>query len=299
VDGRPSGDLADEAREKLLHQHGLLPVSFRQGRKRSFQPTNVGNPRGLFIAMNRIEALRWPATLALAALSLSSCMIPVMPPLPSGTRSGMGEERTRIRSQLAITAVSLAERLTYRPVQACSYRVKMGSADGEWSEGIQQVSLRRVRDRLLITAVQGGNTSTALIGNDGQVHDFNVSLVDGERTNSEVFFGGAHGDRDAMAINPINLAFPHYVSPRLGVGEMTGFVQHQSGWPWARYVYRGTTTYRGVDAIVLDLLSQVENDGRGQPLTIGFAVIDRRNSMPLYYTVDAGFTVEALQISCR
>ncbi|HEV7658217.1 MAG TPA: hypothetical protein VGO55_00070 [Allosphingosinicella sp.] len=225
-------------------------------------------------------------------------MMPIMPPIPGGTRSGMGYERTEIRSQLAIAPVSFPQRPTYRPVQACVYRVVMGTAEGEWSEGTQQVSIRRVRDRLLITVVQGGNTSTALIGDNGQVYDFNVSLVDGVRTNREAFFGGSHGNRDAMAVNPINLAFPHYALPRLSVGEMTGFVQHESGWPWARYVYRGTTTYHGSEAIVLDLISQGETAG-GEPLTVGFSVIDRRTWMPLYYTVDFGFTVEARQVSCR
>lgn len=244
--------------------------------------------------MTKTDPIRLILAITVAAMALAGCQ--TLPTLPGGGFSGMTDDNTRLRSQLVIAPVPLPGPPVYGPVQGCSYRVSGIDADGRRFEVEQNTSIRRVRDRLLITVVAGRNTSTALIGPTGELFDFNMPRSDGARTTRENFGQVQQGKPAAPVINRFTLAFPHYIRPRLEVGQFVAFVIHESGWPWANYVYRGTTNYNGVEAIVLDLEGLAEDGSR---LTIGFSIIDRQRAIPFIYAVDGGLGYRVEQIHCQ
>jgi hypothetical protein len=171
-------------------------------------------------------------------------------PLPAGGNAKMSKKNIQIRRGLVISPVSLPRAPSYRPVRDCSYRVLTRTRSREWVERLQQTSIRRVRDRLLITVTEGPSVSTALISDKGKVFDFNATGPAGSRKTSDTFLRSYEGTANDLVINPVNLAFPDYHRPQLSVGQSVAWVQHYSAWPWGYYVYRGTTTYNNKKAIV-------------------------------------------------
>jgi len=216
--------------------------------------------------------------------------------LPTGEWSIMDADNTRRRARLIITPVALPHQIAYSPTERCFYRVVSIGYAGRTASFEREVAVRTVHDRYLITHRQSGIASTALIGKDGRLFDFNTVQFDGSRTNSETFPAYASAQSRALReqphvfahfINELKIAYPHYATERRQVGSVVATVTDENGRPWAQYVYRGLTNNNGVTAAVLDLTKVREGDAGGG-FVIGFNVVDLSRALPVLYVVDTG-----------
>lgn len=264
----------------------------------AFRTDRATVPVLLSPARRRSVPMRVWLAAVLSVLILSGCgSLAVMHMLPTGEWSVMSYEYTRLRTQLNVSPVYLPKQIAYRPVESCVYRGQSVDQTGRLTSFERTVALRPVEDRLLITQVHDGITSTALITQDGRLLDFNTVQLDGYRTTSETFPAYAAAESRALrsrphifahAINELKLAFPHYSTGSLRPGGVIASVTDEYDRHWAQFVYRGLTTYNGVSAAVLDLTKTDQGNTRGPRLTIGFTIVDIALGIPLVYVMDSG-----------
>jgi hypothetical protein len=200
-----------------------------------------------------------------------------------------------------------APRPSYQEVQGCSYRSVTTDAEGRYRDSHLDVSLRPVRDRFLVRVAESRSTSTALIGSDGKMFDFNLAGY-GQPANAETF--GALARQRAAALKPVHgaeshvfnelaLFFPHYPAAAMVPGEGVAVIADEGGRPWARYVYRGTATFEGREVLVLDLMRRSETKPKLGERTIGFSLVDRKQALPLFLIVESIGKIDLRQLRCR
>jgi hypothetical protein len=214
----------------------------------------------------------------------------------------MGKAYTVFRSRLPVAAVPVA-RLSYAPIEGCGYRAVITDPGRRYDDHGQELTVRPVRDRLLVTLAGGGQTSTALIGGDGRLFDFNLGGP-GPPANAETWPALAKaraaalrsaGASDPHVLNHLAVLFPHYSVAMLNPGATVASVPDESGQPWARFVYRGTTSHQGRDGLLLDL---VRGAGTGEQ-TVGFSLVDARAMIPQLLVLDSGYKIHFEQLRCR
>lgn len=241
---------------------------------------------------------------ALAALLLSACQ--TGPAFEGGRPSAVSKPNHAFLRSLQLSA-SPAPRPAYREIDGCSYRAVTTDAQGKYGSRTFELAVRRARDRLLVSMANGALTSTALIGPDGKLYDFNLAGA-GQPLNADTF--PAYAKRRAAALKPVHgadshvvnelaLYFPDYSGVRLVPGETAATIADENGRPWARYVYRGTALLAGRSVFVLDLLRRSDAKPQQGERTIGFSLIDRERMLPALTIVESIQKIHLQQVRCR
>lgn len=241
-----------------------------------------------------------------AAIGLSGCAMNAL--TPGGTPSGMDSVNTRLRSGLTVTPSPLSRPPTYTPAQPCTYRQVVTLVGQRPAVKSYSVGVKAVRDRLLVSFVGSGETSTALINRQGTMFDFNlVNSIDGSRWTSDNYRARATQQAartqaqygpSAHSINDFTALYPRFILGRQQVGDVVAEVQDESGKVWASYIYRGVVQYNGNQAIVLDLMRRFESVPGNPILMVGFNVLDSSTMAPLVFVLDAGHKLKFERISC-
>jgi hypothetical protein len=222
----------------------------------------------------------------------------------------MSAESNGIRTQIAVNPIPLPNVLAYRPVTSCLYDETRTPFEKPTVRTRGELSVKRVRDRYLVTSREGGRTSTALIGPRGKLYDFNLVDSDNTRATTETY--GAEVDRklaeinasgdprvtNAHVVNDFAVSIPDFAPNPRYPGDTAAVVVDESNNEWAVYKYRGLTQIGGITAAVLDLTRVFpDNPGYG-PTLVGFDVVDLKTMLPVIVVLDAGIKVRAERISC-
>ncbi|MDB5698982.1 MAG: hypothetical protein JWN69_1786 [Alphaproteobacteria bacterium] len=259
--------------------------------------------------MNPPQAIlraRAPAALCvvLGALLLAACQ--AGPAFQGGRPSAVSKPNQAFLRRLGVSALP-APRPAYGAVDGCSYRAVGNDMQGKYGSRTFELSVRRARDRLLVSMTNGGLTSTALIGPDGKLFDFNLAGA-GQPLNADTF--PAYAKRRAAALKPVEgadghvvnelaLYFPHYSAAQLVPGQAAATIADENDRPWARYVYRGTAVYEGRAVFVLDLLRRSAAKPQQGERTIGFSLVDRQRMLPLLLILESTQKIHLRQVRCR
>jgi hypothetical protein len=248
---------------------------------------------------------RGAALAILLALALCGCTllpeIPVLSDRPALPPSEMSPAYTQFRLDLAVEAKSIARPL-YRPVAGCTYRALATDLGGRDSDRPVELTVRPVRERLLVSIVAGSSTSTALIGGDGRMFDFSLAGQGGV-VNPETWTSIARqraesyrraGRKGAHVFNDISLIVPLYLPARFDPGAVVAILADEEGGIWARHVYRGITAFAGRQALLFDLLGP-----GGVDHLVGFALVDPATMLPLALILDTGQKLRFEQLACR
>lgn len=242
--------------------------------------------------------------LALAALLLSACQ--TGPAFEGGRPLAVSKPNQAFLRRLQPSALP-APRPPYRGIDGCTYRAVTTDAQGKYASRTFELAMRRARDRLLVSMANGGLTSSALVGTDGKLYDYNLAGA-GQPLNADTF--PAYAKRRAAALKPVHgadshvinelaLYFPHYSGVRLVPGETAATIPDENGRPWARYVYRGTAVEAGRPVFVLDLLRRSDAKPQQGERTIGFSLVDRERMLPLLMIMESIQKVHLQQVRCR
>ena len=240
-----------------------------------------------------------------AALLLGGCA--QLSTISAGMPSGMNAESNRIRSELSVSLYPLSAQPAYKAIRECSYRQVFTKIGGPPEINLFQLSVRNVRDRLLFTMRSEQQKSTALMGYDGYLFDFNlIDTATGSRVTTENFAPQARSQVDevrtmhgpsAHAVNDFTAAFPHYINGSPQVGGVIAQIFDENGRVWANYMYRGKIKFRGKNAFLIDLMRNFETRN-GQLTMVGFNIVDDSTMLPLLFVLDAGFRIQLEQSSC-
>jgi hypothetical protein len=244
------------------------------------------------------------------ALFLDGCS--VLTTLPDGQPSAMDDQNNRIRSQLAITASPLGASLKYHPVKNCSY----DDTENQAGIGVQQfhidVSVKPVRNRLLITANNGKSISDALITPTGKLLEFNLTDdQDNTHTTPETYQNRVDqtvakldpqyykGLSHPHALNNFSLKFPEYSAPIHNPGDIAAVIIDEANEQWGAYRYRGVTQIDGTTAAVLDITRVFPDYSERGPSLVGFELIDLRTMLPVLFVMQGvGFEVRMQRSNC-
>jgi hypothetical protein len=251
------------------------------------------------------------AGLFLASIFLSGCGA-LVTRLPDGQVSVMNSDSNRLRGALAITPAPLHTPMAYIPIKQCSYVEFTNSIGGKLSEEPVDISLRIVKDRLLVVVRRNsGTTSTYLISERGTVHDFNtIDLSTGERVTPDNHSAMAyrklnelkerrdHGAASPHVINEFSIWLPEYTKTRLSPGDIAASVLSEDGRTWAKYRYRGFTVFDGKTAAVLDLERLQGVNRSGGPVVVGFNIVDLDTMLPMIAVLNSGSNYLMKRVSC-
>lgn len=248
---------------------------------------------------------RGAALAILLALGVGGCAF-ILPETPSLPPSAMSPAYTQFRQSLDIEAHSIARPL-YRPVQGCTYRVFGTDLGARDSDRPVDLSVRPVRERLLVSIAAGSETSTALIGGDGKMFDFSLA-AQGVVVNPETWTSIAReralsfrraGREDAHVVNDLSLIVPHYLPARFNPGATVAILADENGGIWARHVYRGMTAFSGRQALLFDLIGSAGPPSARADNLIGFALVDPATMLPLALILDTSRKLRFEQLACR
>lgn len=195
---------------------------------------------------------------------------------------------------LAVQAVYIPSLPRYRPVSYCQYT-------GQMSDGVtrqrdsETIVVRRVRDRLLVTSTIGGEQSTLLISPSGQKYDYNAADASGRRLTPDEF-SRVQGER-GPAMNNIDLYIPSFRPGPANPGDVVARLRDSSGIVQAVFVYKGLTSFKGRDAVLLDLAMATPDGAAGRG--VGFSIIDAQRALPLLFAASGRPSIRVEQIECR
>lgn len=182
----------------------------------------------------------------------------------------------------------------YRAVSLCRYSGRMSDGLHTQSDA-QTITVRRVRDRLLVTSTIGSEHSTALISQSGHRYDFNAADATGLRLTPEEF-RAAQG-QGGPGMNNMDLYIPAYISGGAQPGQIVSVLRDGTGTVQAAFVYRGLATFQNREAILLDLVRSSGGADIGR--TIGYSIVDRARALPLLFEAAGNPSIRAEQIDCR
>ena len=258
--------------------------------------------------MARTERCRAALGMLLALALCGSSILPKVPSLrpraASLPPSVMSPTYTQFRRKLGVETRSI-DRPPYRPVPGCTYRAT--GLGGHDSDRPVELSVRPVRDRLLVSIAAGAETSTALIGGDGRMFDFSLPRQ-GRVVNPESWASFAReraeslrraGREDPHVINELSLIVPHYLPARFDPGATVAIVADENGAIWGRHVYRGITVFGGRQALLFDLLGPAALPQARADHLIGFALVDPATMLPLALVLDTSQKLRLEQLACR
>lgn len=240
--------------------------------------------------------------LMLAATALSSCQTVSYTPLPQEERSVLDPASTTARRSLVITSQPLTRVPGFGPVGNCQYLSSYSFSDhDEKRDFTQRISrVRSTPGRLLITSDYGGTTSTAIIGTDGRIFDFNMAAANGARWTSDTYSQQARqiAARDGTqgeVVNNFAIAYPRYLQSIWQPGSTVATILAEDGTIWGNMVYRGTSIYNSHVVAVIDIIKEraIDTDD------VGFSLIDQTNFLPVLVAVRTHYSLWRLeQISC-
>jgi len=246
---------------------------------------------------------RGAALAVLLAVAAGGCsLLPDVPTLPP---SVMSPAYTQFRLSLEVEARSIP-RPSYRAVPGCTYRALGTDLGGHDSDRPVELSVRPVRERLLVSIAAGSETSTGLIDAEGRMFDFSLA-GQGVVVNPETWTSVAKeraetfrraGRSDAHVVNELTLIVPHYVPDRFNPGATVAILSDEDGGIWARHVYRGITDFGGRQALLFDLLGPAAPPDRADQL-VGFALVDPSTMLPLALILDTGRKLRFEQLTCH
>jgi hypothetical protein len=253
--------------------------------------------------------MRVPRLIAAAALALAvaGCAAPIA---QAPALHEIDRENAATRVALAIAPTALRGPLAYRPFAPCTFRTRYLSVDRQASDTTLTMAAHPLRDRLRITMSDGTNNSMAMIGTDGQLHDFNMVDLDGRRWTSDGYVEQA---RRALAeaqvrqnaakpgvqlrmVNQLQIILPRYRLASWSPNDAVALVPDALGAPYARFLYRGTTRWQGQEAAVLDMM-QIPSGG-GAEYLIGYTLVDPRTLAPMLIAYSTGSSIRIERLSC-
>jgi hypothetical protein len=247
---------------------------------------------------------RGAALAVLLALAVGGCAT-LLPQTPSLPPSVMSPAYTQFRQDLDVEARSVA-RPPYRPVPGCTYRALATDLGGRGSDRPVELSVRPVRERLLVEIAAGSEISTGLIDRDGRMFDFSL-VGQGVVVNPETWTSIAKeraesfrraGRENAHVFNELSLIVPHYLPARLSPGATVAILADEDGGIWARHVYRGMTAFGGRQALLFDLLGSAAPSPVRADQLVGFALIDPATMLPLALILDTSQKLRFEQLAC-
>jgi hypothetical protein len=240
--------------------------------------------------------------LMLAATALSSCQTVSYTPPPQEERSVLDPASATARRNLVITTQSLTRVPGLGPVGNCQYLSSYSFSDHDEKRSFTQriSSVRSSPGRLLITLDYGGTISTAIIGTDGRIFDFNMAAANGARWTSDTYSQQARqtAARDGTqgeVINNFTIAHPRYLQSTWQPGSTVATILAEDGTIWGSMLYRGSSSYNGHIVAVLDIIKERPID----TYDVGFSLIDTTNFLPVLVAVRSHYNLWRLeQISC-
>jgi hypothetical protein len=248
----------------------------------------------------------WRGAALATLLALAVCGCAIVPEVPSLPPSAMSPAYTQFRQNLDVEARS-TPRPPYRPVQGCTYRALATDLGGRNSDRPVELSVRPVRERLLVSMAASSERSTALIGSDGHLFDFSLASPGGvinpetwtsiSKERAESFRRA--GLKDAHVINNLSLIVPHYLPDRFDPGATVAILADEDGRSWARHVYRGTTAFGGRQALLFDLLGSAASPSVPADHLVGFALVDPATMLPLALILDTSQKLRFEQLACH
>jgi len=235
--------------------------------------------------------------------------VPKAPAIAGGALSMMDETNTILRARLRVSPIPLVRDLAYTAAPLCSYSQIYMAPNAPPREALLTMVSRPARgDRLLITAQQGPDVGTVLIGRTGKLFDFNLKDIStGLRSNSETLQTLAAAQKNRLrpthgptleTINEVTAIFPEYIPGRRQVGEVVAVVTTTDNRPWATYVFRGVGTFAGSGVAVLDLVRTYNSAPQMGPVTIGFQVVELATMMPVLFVLDSGWKLRLQRLTC-
>lgn len=245
---------------------------------------------------------------AVFAVTLSGCQSLTAPRLASIPAAGytvMGAENIAARSALVIAPSSLPRDISYTPFR-CGYRATVKLIGQSENASQPRVVATRARDRLLVTIRDGANVSTALLGPDGQLFDFNLaSFLGAQHVTADTYAAATTAavaqmeqqqGRRVHMINDFALVFPRYMNRRPAVGDVASELVDETNNPWGRYVFRGLAPYAGGQVAVFDLV--VDAPPSGTPVIVGYNLVDPTTMAPVLVIFDSSSRLRFERISC-
>ena len=250
---------------------------------------------------------RGAALAMLLALALCGCaLLPGRHGRPSLPPSAMSPAYTQFRLNLDVDARPI-DRPPYRPVPGCTYRTLATDVGGRDSDRPVELSVRPIRERLLVSIAAGSETSTALIGDDGRMFDFSLAGQGGV-VNPETWTSFARqraeslrraGRADVHVFNDLSLIVPHYLPSRFNPGATVAILADEEGKIWTSHVYRGITAFGGRQALLFDLLGSTAPPPVRADRLVGFALVDPATMIPLALVLDTSRKLRFEQLGCR
>lgn len=224
--------------------------------------------------------------------------------LPDGQKSTMGSQGNRLRASFALMPLPMPP-MRYHPVQSCTFVETLYllglfpvSMNAEWS--VKPAG----KNRFMVVAVEGKDTSTALIGPDGTLYDYNDnsggdSYTPENAREKDAKIKDKFKDKNAPhVLNVSSVRTPHFIGGKHSVGDTVALMLGEEGYLWGRAVYRGATEWHGEKAILLDLIRTQENSDLGD-VVVGFMVFDPQTMLPDYAEFHAGTNARLEKTSCQ
>jgi hypothetical protein len=214
---------------------------------------------------------------------------------------------------LKIDASTSPPKLSYPSTAMCWYdekvHHKLGSTIPDHEYKVR-VSIRTVKGRLLLVMTSdNGSISSASIDPLGKLYDFNIATDGPEFERSNPGTAGQVAtqilQRDQSIgvrkhiLNEISLEIPEYERAPQRPGDTVGHVRSEDGMDWANFVYRGVTSYNGMQAALFDIeyIGPHDHPEYGPPL-VGFIIVDAQTAMPILLAFKSGTEKHFEQISC-
>ena len=243
--------------------------------------------------VGRVRHLLWPFISLLASLSGCAPLSEI-----AGVPAVIGGAELQFRNQLALDRVPLPRPAVYSPMTSCTYLISESDILGRSDEMIQKVSIRRVRDRILVTSLGTYGTSTALISPLGKLYDFNVPEPrSGGRANPENISSLNPDGRGVPVLIQFQYLYPEFISIHPQLDQVAAEVRLSNQRLWGQYIYRGIAQYEGLSVAVFDLVNVDVMPG-ARPKMIGFSLVDISNMSPVLVVKIEEHKMEYKRVSC-
>lgn len=253
--------------------------------------------------------VRWNATgnstiiAILVALWCSACAN--VTALSDGQLDILWREDELIREALLVRPIQPSAPLAYRATAQCAYRAEYATSGTRMTSFSYSVHAREIQqDRILLSVNVDGHQGTVLLSSSGEIRDFNVwsaehrQAVTGDQYNASTgAWRGRPGDPRGEFRRDLTAMFPRLLVSQPLPNEPLAVLSDPSGAPWARYIYRGMTSYAGEEAVVVDL---VQDFGDGRRVLIGFTIASASTLGPLYQVAtEPGAPRRSRRLNCR
>jgi hypothetical protein len=258
---------------------------------------------------------RWAPILSLLLVLAAGACAPTTARLSDGRLTSLTGDRLRVRDSLETIPRSSPGSPRYRSGVACRFTRMASDPDGSMRETAYALTVTEVvlqagrpAERLLITMTSPSGPSTALIGLQGELFDFNaIDERTSTRVNPDTY--DAHAGtvlRDAGArgpgahvLNEWSVFFPDFTGRRWIPGEVAAVIRDERGQIWGRYVYRGVLRADAPrDYAVFDIMRVFETAPQAGPVVVGYSLFDPVRMTPLQVELEMGYLLKFQRRTC-